>query len=223
MSMSIRLHVPIVAALLLASAGAMARPGIYSCIDASGQRITSDRPILECNDRVQRELSSTGAVRRIIQPQPTAEERRALEEQKKREEMEQRRLREAAHHDRVLLTRYPNAAAHEAARERALEQGRTIEADAFERIAELDLERAELDEEMEFYADDPSRAPHELERAIKNNDDTRELLMGAIARAREESRRINTRFDEEAAYLEPLWRQRERAAPSGAEPEPDFR
>lgn len=53
---------------------------IYSCTDAKGRRITSDRPIAECLDREQRELSNTGTVKRIVKPVMTAEEARQQEE-----------------------------------------------------------------------------------------------------------------------------------------------
>jgi hypothetical protein len=64
------------AAGLLAPAWA---EGIYTCVDAKGRRITSDRPIIECIDREQRELSPSGTVRRKIGPSLTAMERAAVE------------------------------------------------------------------------------------------------------------------------------------------------
>ena len=45
--------------------------GIYTCVDAYGRRITSDRPIPECMDREQRQLSSSGVTRRVLRPEPT--------------------------------------------------------------------------------------------------------------------------------------------------------
>ncbi len=53
---------------------------IYTCVDAQGRRITADRPILECNDRDQRELNRDGTLRRIVPPPPTAAERAAAAE-----------------------------------------------------------------------------------------------------------------------------------------------
>lgn len=35
--------------------------GIYACTDASGRRITADRPIASCVDREQRVLGNTGS------------------------------------------------------------------------------------------------------------------------------------------------------------------
>ncbi|MDP1270894.1 DUF4124 domain-containing protein, partial [Klebsiella pneumoniae] len=49
--------------------------GIYTCVDASGRRITSDRPITQCLDREQHELTGSGTVKRVIPPSYTAEER----------------------------------------------------------------------------------------------------------------------------------------------------
>ena len=54
--------------------------GIYSCIDAKGRRITSDRPIVECLDREQELRGKTGTVREVLPPSYTREERARLEE-----------------------------------------------------------------------------------------------------------------------------------------------
>ena len=77
-------------ALSLASGHAWAQPAqqngsIYSCIDSTGRRITSDRPIPACLDREQRELGKSGVVKRVVPPSYTAEERARLDEQKKAE------------------------------------------------------------------------------------------------------------------------------------------
>ena len=48
--------------------------GIYTCVDAKGRRLTSDRPIMECIDREQNELSAGGTVR--AQDRPLADGRR---------------------------------------------------------------------------------------------------------------------------------------------------
>ena len=59
--------------------------GIYTCVDAKGRKITSDRPIAECMDRAQQEISPTGTVRRVLLPPPTKQERAALEEKEKKD------------------------------------------------------------------------------------------------------------------------------------------
>ena len=50
------------AVLVGLSVPAGAQSSIYTCIDAQGRRITSDRPIPQCLDREQRELSRSGIV-----------------------------------------------------------------------------------------------------------------------------------------------------------------
>ena len=66
---------PLCLAALLASTAGPAAAAIYSCVDASGKRLTSDRPIAECSNREQRLLNADGSVRRIVTPDLTADER----------------------------------------------------------------------------------------------------------------------------------------------------
>ena len=46
--------------------------GIYSCVDAQGRKLTSDRQIAACVDREQRVLNPSGTVRARLAPTPTA-------------------------------------------------------------------------------------------------------------------------------------------------------
>lgn len=39
---------------------------IYTCINAKGQRITSDRPIVECIDRTQELRNTDGSVKQVV-------------------------------------------------------------------------------------------------------------------------------------------------------------
>ena len=77
--------------LLLAGAEfAAAQPqgasgSIYTCVDRNGRRLTADRPIPECLDREQRELSPSGTTRRQIGPSLTEIERAAQEAQRRKE------------------------------------------------------------------------------------------------------------------------------------------
>jgi hypothetical protein len=43
-------------------------PQIYTCTDASGRKLTSDRPIMECSDREQTILNPSGTVKARIGP-----------------------------------------------------------------------------------------------------------------------------------------------------------
>jgi len=52
---------------------------IFTCTNAAGKKLTSDRPIPECNDREQRVLNGDGSVRRVQGPVLTADERSEAE------------------------------------------------------------------------------------------------------------------------------------------------
>ena len=76
---------------------------IYTCVDAQGRRLTSDRPILACNDREQRELNSSGTTRRVIQPTMTASEREAREAREREAAVERQRAQNIIRRDQALI------------------------------------------------------------------------------------------------------------------------
>jgi hypothetical protein len=192
----------VLAALL---AGAGTAWAAYSCIDASGRKLTSDRLIAACMDREQREILPNGTVR-IIPPRATAKELQAQEEAR-RIELEKKRAeqRERAA-QRALVARYPDRATFDAARAEALKLPADAARAAEQRIASLEAERSKLDEEMEFYAKDPSRAPAALRRKFDANDSALAAQKLAIVNQKAEADRINARFDQDLARLQQLWR-----------------
>ena len=74
----------------LAQAQPAATQGIYTCVDAKGRNLTSDRPIPECSDREQKMLNPSGTVKGKIGPTLTAQERSELEA-KERAQLEKAR------------------------------------------------------------------------------------------------------------------------------------
>lgn len=199
-------------ALVWGSVG-LAQAAIYTCVDAQGRRITSDRPIAACMDREQRELSPSGTVRRVIRPEPTADERAAMEAQRKADAERDARLNEERRRERAMLSRYPNESAHQRERVKALESVEAVEAAIHHRIEELVKLRAGLDEEMAFYAKDPSRAPAILQRRIKDNESLLTSQQNALKQQATERQRVAERFDAELEQLRKLWTQ---AAPNQA-------
>jgi hypothetical protein len=184
---------------------------IYSCVDAHGRRLTSDRPILSCIDREQRELNRSGGTRRVIPPTLSATEREARARQDREAELAQQRARDAISRDQALVTRYPDKAAHDASRAQALAQTQAVDQAAEQRLAELAAERKALDDEMEFYRKDPSRAPATVRRGIEYNARSVAEQRRAIAAQQAERDRINAQFDEEARRLQALWQGRQPA------------
>ena len=182
--------------------------GIYTCINAQRRLISSDRPIPECRDREVRELGPSGAVRRVIPPAPSAEERERAAARQRAEAEAAAREAEERRREALLLQRYPDAAAHDRARESALRQVEaTLEA-ARAYAAELERERQRLDAEMEFYQRDPSRAPPTLKQWLAINAQQRLQQAQFIADQEREKTRIGQRFDAERKMLQQLWGER---------------
>ncbi|MBA2674688.1 MAG: DUF4124 domain-containing protein [Ramlibacter sp.] len=186
---------------------ACAQEGIYTCINAKGQRITADRPIAECLDREQKELTSTGSVKRKIGPSLTAEERAAQEERLQKEAEERNRLAEEKKRDRALLARYPMRATHDRERANALKAVDEAMQSARKRIAELQDQRQKLQAETEFYKGDAAKTPARLKRQFEENEQHTAAQKRFIANQQEEVARVNDRFDHELAKLQGLWEQ----------------
>ncbi|MEJ7688006.1 MAG: DUF4124 domain-containing protein [Variovorax sp.] len=207
----------VLALSLAAVAVAHAQPaapatGIYSCIDARGRTLTSDRPIAECSDREQRELSPSGNVRRKLEPTYTPRELAEREERERLAGLQAARLNEERRRERALLIRYPNTTAHERERAEALVQIDAVIQAAQKRLGELADERKKTDDELEFYAKDVSKAPASLRRKVEDNAKSMAVQNRFINDQQEEKQRVNARFDEERARLKPLWGRNAAAA-----------
>jgi hypothetical protein len=184
--------------------------GIYTCVDAKGRKLTSDRPIHECIDREQRELSGSGTVRRTLPPTPTAHEKALIEERERKAADEKQRLTDERRAARALVGRYPNRASHDAERVKALRAQQEVIITGQKRIEELNEQRKLLAVETEFYKD-PGQWPSMLKRQFDENAQQLASQQRFIASQEEEKARINARYDEELARLRPLWAQRSAA------------
>ena len=179
--------------------------GIYSCTDGRGRTITSDRPIPDCIDREQRELNPSGTTRRRIEPTYTAKEQAEREERQRQATMAALRQTEERRRERALLIRYPSAAVHDRERADALSQIDAVIGAAKKRVAELGEERRKVDEELEFYKKDLSKAPPSVRRQLDDNTQSVAVQNRFIGEQEEEKRRLNARFDEERSRLKLLW------------------
>jgi hypothetical protein len=70
---------------------------------------------------------------------------------------------------------------------------------------ELATQRKKLDDEMEFYRKDPTKAPQYLRHQVEENSQNMAAQKRFIADQEEEARRINSRFDAEQVRLRQLW------------------
>jgi hypothetical protein len=188
---------------------------IYTCVDAAGRRLTSDRPIPQCTDREQRVLNRDGSLQRVVPPTLTADERAARELEARQRAAAQAAQREVERADRNLMQRYPDEAAHGKAREAALDRARQSLAVSNRRLAELAVERKPLENEAEFYKG--KALPAKLKQQFDANDAAVQAQRSLIANAQAEQVRINNFYDTELARLRKLWAG---AAPGSLGPMP---
>jgi hypothetical protein len=203
----------VLASLLAAAAAALqAQPaapagGIYTCVDAQGRRLTSDRPIRECLDREQRELTASGTTRRTLLPPPTASELAAKTERDRRDAEALARQQEKERGERVLLMRYPQQSAHDAERAAALQRVDESATLVRLRIDQLDQQHLEVKAAMARFDNDRARMPPGLLREQLEIVQALRTQQNAIADLEQDRRRIQQRFDNELLRLRPLWAQ----------------
>ncbi len=202
-------------AMTLLPCAALAQ-GIYTCTDAKGRKITSDRPIAECTDREQKLLNPSGTVKARVGPTLTAQERVNIEAKQKTEQEEQARLNEEKRRDRALLVRYPSKTVHDKERAEALAQIGVVRQAAVKRADELLRQRADNDQELEFYKKDPAKAPPSVRRQVDELAHSLAIQVCFIADQDGELKRVNARFDEELGRLKQLWATLSPSAPTKA-------
>ena len=189
--------------LAVAGCASAAAASIYSCTDAAGRRLTSDRPILECTGREQRVLNADGSVKAVLAPTLTSDER-ADKEAREHDAASERAVRQdAMRRDRNLLARFPDEAAHHKAREAALDDVRKSVLVSRGRVALFTAERKSLMDEAEFYT--AKTMPGKLKALLDANDASTEAQRSLIQNQQAEVVRINMLYDAELAHLRKLW------------------
>lgn len=187
-----------------AASSAMAQ-NIYSCTDAKGRKITSDRPVADCVDRTQQEMTSQGTVKRVMGPTLTAQERAAQDEKDKAAIALRLQAQEEKRRNLAILARYPNQASHDRERGQALALIDEVVKATAKRSVELGEQRAGINADFEFYKKDTSKAPAALKRRLDENNSGIAIQQRFIAEQDIEKRRVDQRFDEELARLKMLW------------------
>lgn len=182
---------------------AWAAAGIYSCVDSTGKKHTSDRPIPECLDREQRVLNKDGSQKQTVPPRMNAEERAAAEERQHHKALVDAAQKDAIRRDRNLMLRYPSEASHNKAREAVLDELRKgIEASEAH-LKELQSDRKPLLDDAEFYKG--KRLPGKLKTKLEANDAQQQAQKDIITQQTAEIARVNALYDAELARLRRLW------------------
>ncbi|BEP64014.1 hypothetical protein GmRootV213_45680 [Variovorax sp. V213] len=199
------------AVLLMLPAEVPAQPAtpapasIYTCTDARGRTLTADRPIAECTDREQRELNPSGTTRRRVEPTYTPRELAEREDRAREAALQAARQLDERRRERALLVRYPNVTVHDRERGEALVQIDAVIQAARKRLEELAEDRKRIEEELEFYKHDVSKAPGAVRRKLEDNTQSVAVQNRFIGEQEDEKKRVNARFDEERARLRQLW------------------
>ena len=205
LALAVVLAVAVVATPRAAQAQSNPAPmgGIYTCVDAQGRKLTSDRPITECNNRDQRVLNRDGSVQKVVPPTPTAEERAEREAAQRKADLARTTQADAVRRDRNLVARYPNEATHNKAREAALDTVRLAIKATELRVKELASERRPMVDEAEFYKG--KTLPARLKQQLDSNDAAVAAQHQAAANQSLELARITRLYDAELERLRRLW------------------
>lgn len=217
--MRVRLMQAMTVGLGLAAWGSLAlaqSAAIFTCVDSKGRRLTADRPIAECTDREQKELSRSGIIKRTVPPTPTAEETALQEEKNRKAAEEASRLAEEKKRDRALMVRYPNQPMHDKERSAAIQVVDDVIVTANKRFEDLVAQRQTLATEADFYKGDAAKIPVRLKRLIEENELQQAAQKRFLAEQAAEKQRINARFDLELAKLKGLWAQQAAPLPGAA-------
>ena len=177
--------------------------GIYSCT-INGKKITADRPIAECANVPQIERNTDGSPRRTLQPVPTIIETEQEAQRLRMDEERRTAIALAVRHDQNLMRRYPHEAAHQKARDKALNDARNAVRSSEARLAILKAERKPLLAEKEFYPQ-PKTVPPKLTQQLDANDASQKAQEELIQNANAEVGRINKIYDDELVKLKKLW------------------
>jgi hypothetical protein len=186
------------------AATALAQRGpIYSCVDATGKKITSDRPIPECTGKPLNSLNADGSLRGVVPPPATTEERERKEAQEREAEAKEMQYKQWVRADRNLMQRYPGKAEHDKARDKALGEVVASVKNLKISLTVLVKERKTLDDEAEFYP--PGKLPAKLKSSLDANDASVRGQRDAMQKVLDTEAKINKQYDAELARLQRLW------------------
>jgi hypothetical protein len=137
--------------LLLAVAFATSAGATFKCVDPKGVTRIGDTPPEECGNVVMYEISPSGAVMKKIDPTPTPEQVKALQEDRERKKESDRAAADQKRKDAALLASFSGEKEFDVARDRNIEPlvGRIKNNE--DRLKEVAKRIKELEDEMEFY------------------------------------------------------------------------
>ncbi len=133
----------------------------------------------------------------------TAEEQAAAEARERQAAAERAARQDAIRRDRNLLSRFPDKATHDKAREGALDDVRKGVEFSEKRLAALQAERKPLVAETEFYVG--KQLPLKLRQQLDANEAATTAQKALVENQKNEIVRINALYDVELNRLRQLW------------------
>ena len=183
------------ATLSLVAVDAVAQSRIYTCKDANGKTITSDRPLPECQGREGRVLSDQGTTVKKIDAPLTPEQIAAREAKEQRKRVEEERRREQLRKDKALLNTYASLDDIESKRQRALSQVEREARESERRISLLERQASENRSEADFYK--KKAMPSDLKRRLDENEAALKAEKNLFGQKKDEVAQVNVKFDED--------------------------
>ena len=183
------------ATLSLVAVDAVAQSRIYTCKDANGKTITSDRPLPECQGREGRVLSGQGTTVKKIDAPLTPEQIAAREAKEQRKRVEEERRREQLRKDKALLNTYASLDDIESKRQRALSQVEREARESERRISLLERQASENRSEADFYK--KKAMPSDLKRRLDENEAALKAEKNLFGQKKDEVAQVNVKFDED--------------------------
>ncbi|MGS0743380.1 hypothetical protein ACVBEF_16380 [Glaciimonas sp. GG7] len=179
--------------LLLISIQLPVHSQIFSCKDAAGRTITSDRPMPECGDRVIRELSNSGVLRREIAVPLTAEEKRQLHLKEESQRMATAASDAQRQQDRALLARYRSEDEIASSRRYSISLSQGMVKHDLESILEEEKQLKMVQSETALYQN--KKIPPNLQAALNDALDTLENSKKNMHDHERDTADINAKFD----------------------------
>ena len=137
----------------------------FKCVDEKGVTHIGDTPPAACATVVMQEIRTDGRVIRRIEPTPTPEQAKVMNQEQERKREADKRAAEQKRKDAALLSTYSSEREFDVVLERTINPIRSRMKGAQERIDAINARQKKIEEEMEFYKAGKSKASKKSDEA----------------------------------------------------------
>jgi len=169
---------------------------IYTCKDASGRTITSDRIMPECANREVQEHGKSGVLKRSIAAPLTAEEKRQRQLAEEKKQAELAAIQSQKKNDRALLARFSTEDDIALARNRSLEVIQVPITRGKSLVDSLTKERKQVQTEVDAYLVRKAKIPTTLQYRLDQAEHNLQLEIKSLKENEAEIEVINAKYDQ---------------------------